>query len=253
MQPTERFTSRAAQYARYRPDYPAEALTVLELRCDLARGTRVAELGSGTGILTRHLLERGAEVFAVEPNAAMRAAAEAALQGMAGFHSVSGAAEATTLPQDSVELLVAAQAFHWFDVAAARTEALRIMRPGGSAALLWNERVRHADAFMDEYEALLRRHAPDYDAITRSRADPEAMRRFLGGHMEEICFPNAQLLDLAALEGRLQSATYAPEPGSPHFAPLKQGLRKLFERHAHEGRVRYPYETRVYFGRLRPA
>lgn len=252
MDPTERFTTRAEQYARYRPDYPPGALELLKLRCGLKAGTRVADLGSGTGILTRRLLEEGAEVFAVEPNAAMREAAEEALSGRPGFHSVTGTAEQTTLPAASVELLVAAQAFHWFDVAAARQEALRIVRAGGWGALLWNERVRGSDAFMDAYEALLRRHAPEYDAITGSRADPEAMRRFLGGRMEEASFPNAQWLDFESLHGRLQSASYAPEPGTPQYAPLRGALRELFEQHAQKGRVRYPYETRIYFAQLKP-
>ena len=251
MQPTERFSSRADHYARYRPDYPAAAVALLAARCGLRPGTVVAELGSGTGILTRHLLARGAQVLAVEPNQAMRATAEAALQGEPGFHSVPGSAEATTLAAASVDLIVAAQAFHWFDVERARAEALRVVRPGGWAALLWNERVRAGDPFMDDYEKLLREHAAEYAAITASRADEPAMRRFLGGEMQAAYFPNAQRLDLAGLWGRVQSASYAPEPGSAQYEPLQRGLAQLFARHAREGCVRYPYETRVYFAPLR--
>lgn len=247
--PTERFTTRAGDYARHRPGYPAGALDLLAGRCGLAAGARVADLGSGTGILTGLLLERGAEVFAVEPNAAMRAAAEAQLAERAGFHSVAGSAEATGLPAAGIDLAVAGQAFHWFELAPARAELLRILRPGGWAALLWNERPPQLTPFLAEYDALLSAHAPDYTRIVASRADVRAMGAYLGAGMEVATFPNQQILDFEGLRGRLMSSSYAPQRGAPDYQPLMARLRELFERHAAGGRVVMPYETRVYFGR----
>jgi SAM-dependent methyltransferase len=249
--PTERFTTRAENYARYRPGYPSEAIELLRARCGLKRGATVADVGSGTGILTALLLAGGALVAAVEPNAAMRAAAEAALGARPGFRSVNGTAEATTLAPASVDLLVAGQAFHWFDVERARAEALRILRPGGWAALLWNERPSEATAFLADYEALLTHHARDYARITASRADPESMRRFLGESLEAATFPNQQILDFAGLRGRLMSSSYAPEPGDPQHEPMIAGLREVFYRHQHDGRVVFPYRTLVYFAQLK--
>lgn len=251
--PTERFSTRAENYARYRPGYPRAAIDLLAARCGLAAGAAVADLGSGTGILTELLLERGARVYAVEPNDAMRAAAETRLAGRAGFSSVVGSAEATTLAAASVDLLVAGQAFHWFDTQRARGEALRVLRSTGSGALLWNERPQVSQPFLDEYDALLRRYAPEYDQIVASRADETRMRAFFGGHMELAAFANEQIFDFAGLKGRLMSSSYAPEPGQPQHEPLMAALRELHRRHARDGQVVFPYRTLVYFGQLRRA
>jgi SAM-dependent methyltransferase len=213
----------------------------------------VADIGSGTGILTQLLLQKGASVIAVEPNDAMRAAAQAQLAGTPRLASVRGTAEATTLPADSVDLWVAGQAFHWFEVARARSEALRVIRAGGYGALLWNERPPEASAFLADYEALLLRHAAEYAKITASRADEASMREFFGGGMELATFANEQTLDFAGLTGRLMSSSYAPEPGHPQYAPMMAGLRELFQRHQRSGTIVFPYRTLVYFGQLRPA
>ena len=250
MRPTERFSSRADNYARYRPGYPAAALDLLEARCGLRPGARVADVGSGTGILTALLLARGARVAAVEPNDAMRAAAETALATQPGFVSLKGTAEATTLAAASVDLLVAGQAFHWFDVAGARREALRVVRAGAWGALLWNERPPQASGFFADYEALLLRYALEYAAIRASRADEAGMRAFFGGAMECARFANEQRLDYAGLAGRLMSSSYAPESGDPQHTPMLAALRALFERHARDGAIVFPYLTLVYFGPL---
>jgi len=248
---SERFSSRVDDYARYRPGYPAPALELLRERCGLVPGAAVADVGSGTGILTELLLKRGAQVFAVEPNERMRGAAEAQLSRYPHFHSVAGSAEATTLAAGSVDLLVAGQAFHWFDAQRARIEAVRVLRPHGWAALLWNERPPEATAFLADYEALLRRCAPEYTRITASRADVGVMRGFLGAAMEVGTFSNQQVLDFEGLRGRLMSSSYAPEPGSPDYEPMIGMLREVFARHEYDGTITMPYSTLVYFGPLR--
>jgi SAM-dependent methyltransferase len=251
--PTERFSARAENYRRYRPGYPAAAVDLLAAQCGLTAGAVVADIGSGTGILSAQLLERGARVIGIEPNDAMRAAAEERLAAEPRFRSIAATAEATTLPAESVDLWVAAQAFHWFDAPRARLEALRVLRNGTFAALLWNERPREPGAFLGEYEALLRRHAREYSSITARRADEASMREFLGAAMQVAHFPNQQRLDYAGLEGRLLSSSYAPERGHPQHEPMLAGLRALFERYQKGGEILFPYETRVYFAQLKPA
>ena len=248
---TQRFSSRVENYVRYRPSYPPEAMELLRERCGLRPGVIAADVGSGTGILTQLLLARGARVFAVEPNDPMRAAAEAALGGNALFVSIKGTAEATTLEAASTDLYVAGQAFHWFDPGRARSEALRIARPGAFGALLWNERPRTGSAFHDDYDALLRRHVSEYDAVVGSRADEAHMRAFFGGRMELATFDNEQRFDYDGLLGRLMSSSYAPESGHPQHEPLLAGLRALFERHEAGGCVAFPYVTLVYHAPLR--
>jgi SAM-dependent methyltransferase len=251
--PTERFSSRVANYVRYRPSYPPAAIDLLQSRCGLGATAVVADVGSGTGILAQLLLARGAQVFGVEPNDGMRAAAEALRAGNARFHSVKGSAEATTLGEQSVDLFVAAQAFHWFKTDRARHEALRIARRGAFGALLWNERPPAASAFLAEYEALVRRHAPEYDQVVGSRADEASMRAFFGGSMELATFANQQVFDYEGLVGRLMSSSYAPEPGHPEHAPMLAELRAVFDRYARTGKIVFPYVTLVYYARLKPA
>jgi SAM-dependent methyltransferase len=250
--PTERFSARAENYRRHRPGYPAAAIDLLAAQCGLTAQSAVADVGSGTGILSQQLLGRGALVFGIEPNGAMRAAAEASLGGHPRFHSVAAAAEATTLPSESVDLWVAAQAFHWFDALAARGEALRVLRSRGSAAMLWNEHPPEGNAFLRDYDQLLRRHAAEYAATVARRIDEGRMRDFFGGAMERATFPNQQTFDFVGLEGRLLSSSYAPQPGHRQYAPMMQELRALFDRHQRNGQIVFPYVTLVYFRQLKP-
>jgi len=248
---TERFSSRVENYIKYRPSYPAAVLELLSTRCGLGAASTVADVGSGTGILTELLLETGAAVFAVEPNRPMREAAERHLNDYGRFRSIDGTAEVTTLPTASVDLITASQAFHWFDVRKSRLELKRILRPEGWVALIWNERPTEAVPLLDEYDALLRRYCPEYDRVTRMRADEARIREFLGHRPQTAVFANRQNFDYVGLEGRLMSSSYAPEAGTPQYEPLIAGLREIFDRHNRGGKVHFPYRTLVYFGQFR--
>lgn len=245
---TLRFSSRVDDYVKYRPGYPPEVIRLLHDRCDLAPQARVADLGSGTGILTAPLLDAGAQVFAVEPNPGMRAAAERLLGARRGFVSVAGTAEATTLDAHSVGLVVSGQAFHWFDPGRARSEALRILRQGGWAALIWNEEPEEPTPFLADYDDLLRRHAPEYETVRGMRAREGGIGEFFGAAPERAVFANRQIFDFEGLKGRLMSSSYAPEPGDAQHEPMIAGLRQLFERHQRNGEVVFPYRTLVFFG-----
>jgi SAM-dependent methyltransferase len=243
---SDRFLGRVDSYAKYRPSYPSAAIDLLEARCGLRPGVNVVDLGSGTGILSALLLERGARVFGIEPNREMRHHCDLALTGE--FHSEPGTAEDTHMPDGHFHLLVAGQAFHWFDPPKVRTEALRILKPGAWAALLWNERAEGLVPFLEDYEALLRRHAPEYDAVTRLRAQRDGIRLFFGKEPELAVFPNQQVLDFEGLTGRLMSGSYTPTADHPEYEPLMAGLRTVFDRHQQKGTVVFPYRTLVYFG-----
>jgi SAM-dependent methyltransferase len=250
----ERFTGRVESYIRYRPSYPAQVVELLEERCGLGSASRVADVGSGTGILTLMLLQAGAEVWAVEPNRQMRAAAQAMLGGQARFHSVAGSAEASTLAATSVDLITAAQSFHWFDVQGARAEFARVLVRDGWVALIWNDRLPAASAFLAEYDAVLQEHSREHGQVTRLRSHaqrPETVRALLGGDFEQATFPNRQSLDLEGLIGRALSSSFTPAPGDPAYEPMAAALRELFARHQRGGAVVFTYETRVCFGRLR--
>ena len=244
--PTTRFTSRVGAYERYRPSYPPELLAVLRSECGLCASSRVADIGCGTGILSRLLLESGAEVFGVEPNAGMREAAERALAGHANFHSVDGRAEATRLPDASMDLVTAGQAFHWFEPAGARAEFNRILKPPGRVMLVWNER-RMEPGFMADYDAAIAHYAPEQKRVNANRI----ASFFAGGEFREALLSNEQRLDAEGLRGRLASSSYAPEPGTPGFDRLMEAMDALFARYQRDGQVTVRYETLVYYGTIR--
>jgi SAM-dependent methyltransferase len=250
--PTRRFSSRVEAYIKYRPDYPADLVRLLREKHGLSMSTVIADVGSGTGILAQNFLANGNEVFGVEPNREMREAGERLLAQHARYHSVDGTAEATALPDASVDLVTAGQAFHWFDRDRARAEFSRILRPGGQVALVWNDRLLDATPFLVAYEALLRRYGTDYAAVNNKDAcgDDVIQAFFAGGELATYALPNRQLFDLEGLRGRLLSSSYAPEEGHPNHAPMMAALEAIFREHAEEGRVAFLYETRLFCGRL---
>lgn len=250
-----RFSGRVGDYAKTRPSYPEGVLDLLREACGLAPEKVVCDLGSGTGLFTKLLLESGATVHAVEPNDEMRAAAERMLGETAGFRSVAGRAEATTLPDASVDLVTAAQAFHWFDVERAKREMRRILRPPAegvvaNVALVWNDRELEADAFHREYEELLVRRCPKYRELQGKADSVDKFDAVLGAGLWTRRFvANEQRLDREGLVGRLSSSSYSPRPGDPTHDATFAELRAIFDRHAVNDEVTMRYTTVVILGR----
>lgn len=235
---------------KYRPGYPGEVIDLLKSECGLTTDSIIADVGSGTGILTELLLKNGNEVLGVEPNSAMRAAGEALLRKYSRFKSIAGSAEATTLEASSVDLITAGQAFHWFDGPQARAEFVRVLKPQGFVVLIWNDRRLDSTAFLRSYEELLLNYGTDYEQVSDLTA-PEKVARFFGQETFELrSFPNLQQFDFESLKGRVMSASYTPEPGHPNFEPMIVRLREIFESYQNYGTVTFEYDTRVYFGRL---
>lgn len=249
--PTERFSNRVADYVRFRPDYPSALRDWLQSKFGVSSDWQVADIGAGTGISSKMFLDAGCRVTAVEPNAAMRAAAVASLEHYTGFNAVAGRADATELPDKSVDLLVAAQAFHWFDPRAAHQEFHRILRPHGLAAIWWNSRRLGGTAFLGGYEALLRRYGTDYANVAERYSDDERMRAWFGDGLRGIAhFDHHQTLDFDGLRGRLLSSSYTPQAGEPARESMLDALRELFHATAKDGVVRMDYDTRVFVGEV---
>ncbi len=246
----ERFSSRVADYVRYRPGYPGEMIDVLREHAGLHERAHVADIGSGTGISSRLLLDAGCEVFAVEPNGPMREAAKSFLGENPRFHSIAAPAEATTLADGTVDMVFSAQAFHWFDRARARTEFTRILKPGGSVVLVWNVRQTESTPFLREYEALLRKFAPDYMQVRHENVDDSAFSEFfLDSRFTRHTLPNAQHFEFDGLRGRLLSSSYAPAAGHSLHEPMLAELRRIFDAHQQDGKVSFLYDTEIVIGR----
>jgi ubiquinone/menaquinone biosynthesis C-methylase UbiE len=244
--PRRRFCGRVSHYVRHRPGYPEALLDRLVGEAGLDSRCAVADVGSGSGIFTRALLPRVGRVYAVEPNAEMRAAAERELGAMAGFVSVEGTAEATRLPDLSVRLVTAAQAFHWFDAESARREFQRILEPGGRVALVWNARVVDATPFMRAYEALLCAESLDYQRVDHRRATRRLDAFF--AERQHWTFAHQRDRDWEASLGYMLSASYVPPAGHPSHGRIVEELERIFREHARDGRVAWVHRAELFLG-----
>lgn len=245
---TARFSSRVENYIRYRPHYPQGVLELLRSNCALTGNSIVADIGSGTGILSELFLANGNKVFGVEPNAAMRHAAESQLATETRFQSVDGTAEHTGLPDNCADFTTAGQAFHWFQRDAAKREFKRILKPRGWVVLVWNERTSAASAFGDAYEQLLMKYATEYEVVNQRSMSANSLAEFFTGDFVSCTLVNSQRFDFDGLKGRLMSSSYAPEAGHPKHDGMIAALREIFDTHQTDGEVMFAYDTNVYAG-----
>jgi ubiquinone/menaquinone biosynthesis C-methylase UbiE len=243
-----RFSNRSDSYAKFRPSYPAEVIELLKYECGLSEQSVIADIGSGTGILSELFLKNGNHVYAVEPNAAMRLTAERLLKHYERLVSIEATAESTTLQTQSVDFVTAAQAFHWFDRAKAKTEFTRILKPSGWNVLIWNERRLDSTNFLRAYEGLLLRYGTDYQKVRHENVAGEIAEFFAPEYFELKTLQNVQHFDFDSLKGRLLSSSYTPEPDHPDFAPMLAELERIFEANNIKGIVSFEYETKVYYG-----
>ena len=215
----------------------------------LSSESLVADIGSGTGILSELFLKNGNTVFCVEPNEEMRKAAEELLSSYPGFRSITGTAEMTTLTATSVDFITAAQAFHWFDASKTRIEFSRILKPGGWVSLIWNTR-RNTTPLMRGYEQLVSNHATrPHSRVTRDRIGSEGLRNFLGEYVAKS-FENSQTLNFEGLRGRLLSSSYVPLNGESGYDTMLSELRKLFDQYQENDVIHLEYDTELYCSQL---
>lgn len=243
LQPKERFAGLVDNYAKYRPSYPPELIDFIEQETGLQKDWNIADVGSGTGIFSRLLLERGYKVYGVEPNKNMREAAEMELQGFKKFTSIDGAGEKTTLQDRSINLITVAQAFHWIDQDEAKLEFRRILKPPGYVALVWN--IRTTDTpFLSAFEQLKIDFGTDYKA-TRMLKENDIGAFFAPACIKFASFPHYQLLSYEAIKGQLLSTSYVPQEGKKHDEMLGK-LDSLFGQFAENRLVKIGYEAKVY-------
>ncbi len=246
----ERFSNRVANYVKYRPGYPPEMLEFFRTELGLTVDSVVADIGSGTGLSAKPFLENGNVVYGVEPNAAMRAAADEFLAEYDNFRSTDGTSTATMLADDSIDLVIAAQAFHWFEPDATREEFRRILKPGRHVALIWNERQTSSTEFLREYEDLLLKYGRDYAEVRHEQVNEAMLTGFFQADFRREAFDNVQVFDFEGLRGRLLSSSYMPDEQDPAYRPMIKELEELFAKHAESGRIQVFYDTNIYVCQL---
>lgn len=243
--PKKRFSSRVENYIKYRPNYPDKIIDFMMEKKLLKKDSVVADIGSGTGILSELFLKNGNTVYGVEPNNNMRKGAERNLHNYPNFASINGSAEKTHLKSKSIDLATAAQAFHWFDVENAKKEFKRILKPNGSVVIIWNNRIKTGKEFSSQYEKFILKYGTDYKEV---RKNEKKIDKFY--HYRKEVFYNYQDLDFEGLKGRLLSVSYIPLEGEPKYETMLEDIYNVFKEYEQEGKVRLEYNTEVYYGKL---
>ena len=243
------FSAKVADYVASRPDYPSLLFDTLESAGALPRGATIADVGAGTGLLTRGFLERGHEIVAVEPNPAMRAACDRHCAGFERYRSVEGTAEAMPLAAASVGLVTAAQAFHWFDVERARAECLRVLKLQGKVALVWNDRDM-SDPLHTALDEVFRAFGGEKRSALVAHEDRSGVPRFFGdANIVSEAFPHEHSIGADGLQSLAFSRSYMPARDTARGAAAEERLRRVFDRFAENGVVNVRYRTVLVLGR----
>lgn len=247
---TTRFSDRVDNYIKYRPRYPKEIIGYLKSNNILKDDYLIADIGSGTGISAELFLQNGNNVSGVEPNKEMREAGEKILSGYSNFMSIEGSAESTTLEDKSIDLIISAQAFHWFDTAKAKIEFNRILKNGRYAVLIWNARKLNSTPFSTEYEKLLIKYGTDYTEVRYDNTNETIFSSFFdSGYMEKE-FQNEQVFDFEGIKGRLLSSSYAPAEADQNYSSMLKELNEIFGKYADNNKVKIEYDTKLVLGIL---
>jgi SAM-dependent methyltransferase len=248
----ERFTGRVESYRLHRPRYPREIVDLFVKECDLTADKRIVDVAAGTGLLSEIFLERDYSVVAVEPNDEMRSACHQLVEHFPGLRCVAGTAEATGLLNSSVDYVLVGQAMHWFDLKRTREEFVRVLRPDGWCAVIYNNRRVGDDSFHEGYERILREFGIDYAQVRDRHLSSEEIEQsfFAPKPAGRKAFTNMQSLTLEGLEGRILSSSYMPRQGQARHDEMRKAIAAFFAQHQESGHVRLEYECVVTYGQL---
>jgi SAM-dependent methyltransferase len=250
LKPTKRFSDKVTDYAKYRPSYPINLITKLQEENILVKSSIIVDVGSGTGIFSKLLLEAGYQVIGVEPNKEMREYAEKQLSVFPNFRSVAAKAEKTKLSDNSVDVITAAQAFHWFKQEETRKEFARILKPKGYIALIWNVRDLD-DPFQKDYDKLLLDYCPEYKFVHHRNISDIDIRSFFGTEaIKKFECENNQIFDFEGARGRLESSSYAPSADHENYLPMIKELQRIFDLHQTDNKIKFAYKTEMIYGKL---
>ena len=251
MNTTKKFDGRATDYTASRPSYALELIDYLYSNCGITKSSMIADVGSGTGKFAKHLLDKGSEVYCVEPNSDMRDVAENELCEYQNFHSVMGDAENTTLKNDSIDYITTAQAFHWFDVSKFKQECSRIIKSGGAVFLIWNVRS-NSDLLNRELFQIYSTYCPNFHGFSGGiEKDDQRIKEFFNGNYDYVSFDNPLLFDRERFVTRSLSSSYSLKEGDSEYAKYIEALNKLFDKYQNNGIVSVANQSVAYFGTIK--
>ena len=239
------FTGKATLYSRYRQNYSCELIQYLYTDVGTRASSRIADIGSGTGMFTELLLQKGSTVFAVEPNDSMRQIAESALSKYPSFHSVNTAGENTFLQPQSIDFVTVAQAFHWLNVQPFNAECQRLIKCGGKIIIVYNRKRKDAEINRELAEIIREFYPTHNDIINHWELREKPIAEFFNGKYEFVSFENNIINNLEEFMGRTLSASYAREN-----EPYMDRLREFFYSQAEDGLITMPNDTIAYIGEV---
>ncbi len=247
MDSRKKFSGKAEVYQESRPRYPQALYQYFRKHFLMGEGAAVADIGSGTGILTKELLKMGCVVYGVEPNDDMRRTAEKQLASYDGYTSIAAAAEHTTLPDHSMDFVIAAQAFHWFNVAQFHKECYRILKPNAMVALVWNFRDETADIML-ENKKICEKYCKDFHGFSGGIHNRlEKVDCFFDGDYQTICFQNPVYYTKEQFIKRNLSSSFSIGSGEDNFDDYCCELANLFDVFSQKETVCILYQTVCYF------
>ena len=251
MDVTKRFNTRADDYVKYRPNYPQAIYDFLWKEVGVLSSFTVADVGCGTGIFTKGLVDRCQKIVGIDPSQKMLDQARIFLGERDNLDLILGTGENLPLSDNSVDGILCAQAFHWFDLQGSKKEFRRVARSNAPIVFIWNDRKTSGNKFLAAYDYLIRAHGTDYAQVNhREVTKGGKIQQFFGCEPEYFCCDNQQIFDFEGLLGRLTSSSYMPNRGEAGFESMASNLKTLFDQNQKKGTVTIEYDCKLYWSRF---
>lgn len=248
MNSKEIFSDKAVNYSSGRPTYSSELIEYLYQIIGLNSQSVIADIGAGTGILAKQLLDKGSSVICVEPNDNMRAVAEHDLSAYRQVSFSNGDAENTKIESSTVDYITVAQAFHWFDVDKFKNESKRILKYGGKVILVWNTRDTECELCVDNYR-IFKKYCPRFNGFSGGiKNSDERIISYFDGKYETVEFDNPIIFNRETFIRRSLSGSYSLQKSDEQYNDYIEELNKLFEKYSENGYLIMPNKSIAYIG-----
>jgi len=243
MDSKELFTSKSKIYDAYRPKYSEQFIDSIIENYPLSHLAKIADIGAGTGILTQQLLRIGCEIFAIEPNKEMREIAENKFLNEKKCHVINGSAEKTTLNDNSMDLIIVAQAFHWFEIESFRKEFQRISKRN-KAILVWNTK-KTSQPYLAELEEVNQKYCKEFKGFSGG-IEIDQISSFFDNHYIRKEFENNLRMKKHNFVNGILTGSYTPDKEDKDYEAYVQKIEEIFEKYCINGELIIENDTIAY-------